>query len=56
VLGFVDQPGNDEAMIVRQLDPACLLDRRSHPNFLAKELRLSCISLPERKRCHEESS
>lgn len=39
VLGFADEAGNNEAMIVRQLEPACLLDRRSHPNFLAKELR-----------------
>jgi N-carbamoylputrescine amidase len=39
LLGFMDEAGNDEAMIVRQLEPACLLDRRSHPNFLAKELR-----------------
>ena len=39
VLGFVDEAGNEEAMIVRRLEPACLLDRRSHPNFLAKELR-----------------
>lgn len=39
VLGFVDKEGNDEAMVVRRLDPTTLLDRRSHPNFLAKELR-----------------
>ena len=39
VLDFVDEEGNDEAMIVRQLDPVDLLNRREHPNFLARELR-----------------
>lgn len=39
VLGFVEDEGNDEAMVVRQLDPAVLVDRREHPNFLARELR-----------------
>jgi predicted amidohydrolase len=39
VLEFVDKEGNDEAMVVRELDPAKLLDRRGHPNFLARELR-----------------
>jgi predicted amidohydrolase len=40
VLGFTDGEGNEEAMIVRKLDPAEMHDRREHPNFLAKELRL----------------
>ena len=39
-LGFVDDDGNDESMIVRQLDSAQPQDRRDHPNFLAKELRV----------------
>ena len=39
ILKFVDEDGNDEAMVVQKLDPAQLLDRRSHPNFLARELR-----------------
>lgn len=39
VLGFVDKEGNDEAMVACQLDPAVLVDRRKHPNFLAGELR-----------------
>jgi N-carbamoylputrescine amidase len=39
VLGFVEDEGNNESMIVRQLDPAVMSDRRAHPNFLAKELR-----------------
>ena len=38
VLGFIGDPGNNEAMVVRQLEPAQLHDRRDHPNFLAKEL------------------
>ncbi|RPI78432.1 MAG: hypothetical protein EHM41_24835 [Chloroflexi bacterium] len=40
VLGFLEDEGNDEGMIVRRLDPGVLLDRRNHPNFLAKELRV----------------
>ena len=39
VLEFVDAEGNDEAMVIQELDPMQLQDRRSHPNFLAKELR-----------------
>lgn len=39
VLAFVEEEGNDEAMVVQQLDPMRLLDRRGHPNFLAEELR-----------------
>lgn len=41
VLEFVDDEGNDEAIIVRRLDPDILNDRRNHPNFLAKELRVA---------------
>lgn len=39
VLQFVDADGNDEAMVVQELNPMQLHDRRYHPNFLAKELR-----------------
>jgi len=39
VLRFVDEDGNEEAMVVQELNPARLLDRREHPNFLARELR-----------------
>lgn len=38
-LSFVDGEGNGEAMVVVALGPDELADRRSHPNFLAKELR-----------------
>ena len=37
---FINQEGNDEAMVVENLDAGILADRRSHPNFLAGELRL----------------
>lgn len=39
VISFVDREGNDEAIVVEELDPELLRDRRSHPNFLAAELR-----------------
>ncbi len=39
VLRFIDDEGNQEAMVVAELDPDELNDRRNHPNFLAKELR-----------------
>jgi hypothetical protein len=39
VLGFADAEGNDATLVVQGLDPAELEDRRSHPNFLARELR-----------------
>jgi predicted amidohydrolase len=39
VISFVDDEGNGEALVVEELDPAELVDRRSHPNFLARELR-----------------
>ena len=39
VLEFIDRDGNDEAMVLQQITPAALIDRRGHPNFLAKELR-----------------
>lgn len=38
VMEFVKEEGNDECMVVRQLTPDILDDRRQHPNFLAKEL------------------
>ncbi|MEW6403147.1 MAG: carbon-nitrogen hydrolase family protein [Chloroflexota bacterium] len=39
VIAFVDREGNDEAMVVEELDSGELEERRSHENFLAKELR-----------------
>lgn len=39
VIQFVDTPGNDASMVVVTLEPERLTDRRSHPNFLARELR-----------------
>jgi predicted amidohydrolase len=39
VVCFVDSEGNDESLIVAELDPEVLKDRRCHPNFLARELR-----------------
>ena len=39
VISFVDGEGNSEALVVEELAPAELVDRRSHPNFLAQELR-----------------
>lgn len=36
---FVEREGNDEAMLVQTIDAETLLNRRSHPNFLANELR-----------------
>lgn len=39
VMAFEDSDGNGEAIIVQDLDPAELQDRRGHANFLARELR-----------------
>lgn len=39
VIRFVDDDGNDERLVVEELDPEILADRRNHPNFLAEELR-----------------
>ncbi len=39
VLQFVDREGNGESMVVQKIEPEALIDRREHPNFLAKELR-----------------
>lgn len=39
VMAFVDAEGNGESAVVEELDPTELEDRRSHVNFLAKELR-----------------
>jgi N-carbamoylputrescine amidase len=39
VATFVDRSGNDECIVVEKLDAERMLNRRSHPNFLAKELR-----------------
>lgn len=36
---FVDREGNDEAMVMAEIGPEILQDRRNHPNFLAAELR-----------------
>lgn len=38
-LAFVEREGNDEAMVVQEIDAAVLETRRGHPNFLANELR-----------------
>lgn len=40
VVEFVERDGNDESMVVQKLTPLTLDDRREHPNFLAKELRV----------------
>ena len=39
VLYFVNRDGNDEALVVVEISPETLEERRNHPNFLAKELR-----------------
>jgi hypothetical protein len=39
VIDFVEDEGNDEAMVIAKLQPEDLGDRRDHPNFLAEELR-----------------
>jgi N-carbamoylputrescine amidase len=39
VIDFIEDEGNDEGMVVAELDPAVLEDRRNHSNFLAAELR-----------------
>ena len=38
-LVFTEEEGNGEMMVVEELDPAILTERRSHINFLADELR-----------------
>ncbi|MBN1641220.1 MAG: hypothetical protein JXA09_08290 [Anaerolineae bacterium] len=48
VLAFVDWEGNDEAMVVVEIDPDALRDRREHPNFLAGELRPELYQLAPR--------
>jgi N-carbamoylputrescine amidase len=39
VLAFIEDEGNDQAMVVVEITPEALADRRNHVNFLAKELR-----------------
>jgi predicted amidohydrolase len=39
IIAFVDGEGNNESMVVEELNPEELEDRRRHENFLAKELR-----------------
>jgi len=39
VIAFVEDEGNGESTVIEELDPLELEDRRSHVNFLAKELR-----------------
>lgn len=39
VIAFVDAEGNAESLVVEELDPQELEERRGHENFLAKELR-----------------
>ncbi len=36
---FEESEGNGETLMVAELEPAALIDRRVHPNFLAEELR-----------------
>jgi N-carbamoylputrescine amidase len=40
VVAFIDNEGNNESMVIEELCPQELEDRRNHPNFLAKELRI----------------
>jgi (R)-amidase len=47
VLSFVDRDGNDEAMVVVEIGPETLQDRRNHPNFLAGELRPALYQLTQ---------
>ncbi len=49
VLAFVDRDGNDEAMVVVEISPETLSDRRGHPNFLAGELRPELYQLGPEK-------
>jgi nitrilase len=49
VIDFVEDDGNEEAMIIAELDPAELEDRRNHPNFLTAELR------PELYQCDPDA-
>jgi N-carbamoylputrescine amidase len=39
IITFVDSDGNNESLVVEELDPTELEERRNHPNFLARELR-----------------
>ena len=39
VMAQIDSEGNDEGLLVVELSPEELENRRSHPNFLAAELR-----------------
>jgi len=39
VISFVEEGGNSESLVIEELGPEELDDRRRHPNFLAKELR-----------------
>lgn len=39
VIRFTEEEGNNETMVVEPLGMEELMDRRCHPNFLAKELR-----------------
>jgi predicted amidohydrolase len=45
VICFTDSEGNDENMVVAELDPEILNDRRKHPNFLAEELHIDFYTL-----------
>ncbi len=47
VLEFVEEEGNGESIVMRQLDPEVLRDRREHPNFLAKELQSDLYQFKE---------
>ena len=48
VVTFVDSDGNDESLVVAELDPERLEDRRNHPDFLAREPRLELYQFSRR--------
>ena len=39
IISFVNEPGNNEALVVEVLNQDDVANRRNHPNFLAEELR-----------------
>jgi predicted amidohydrolase len=45
VVEFVTEDGNNESMVIETLKVETLVDRRSHPNFLAEELRPELYAL-----------
>jgi N-carbamoylputrescine amidase len=45
VVNFISKDGNSEEIVIEELDPGILNDRRSHPHFLAEELRVDLYQL-----------